>query len=251
MIPSDSPQSLNPQPPSLPSVPSLQSPFWDYADFFLFTGLLLVSLIVTLFLAAIPLRVSSLGSGWKLILPQLMLYALVLGVLAAILRFRYDQPLWRSLGWRPISLAAAPVALLAGPFLAIALSLVGALLHTPEIDLPFQQTLGSPFTTVMLGIVVVILGPTCEELVFRGFLLPLLVRSLGAVVGVVATGVLFGAMHGYEYQWSWRHILLISTAGCIFGWARYKTRSTTVAVFMHSTYNLTQFAALLWQSRTL
>jgi uncharacterized protein len=244
MIPSDSPQSLAP-------VPVSQSPFWDYADFFLFTGLLLVSLTITLFLAAILLKISSLGFGWKLILPQLILYALVLGVLAAILRFRYDQPLWRSLGWRPISLGAAPVALLAGPFLAITLSLLGALLHTPEIDLPFQQTLGSPFTTVMLGIVVVILGPACEELVFRGFLLPLLVRSLGAVVGVVATGVLFGAMHGYEYQWSWRHILLISIAGCIFGWARYKTRSTTVAIFMHSTYNLTQFAALLWQSRTL
>jgi uncharacterized protein len=249
MIPSDSPQSLTPNPQTPLPVPP--SPFWDYADFFLFTGLLLVSLTVTLVLAAILLKISSLSFGWKLILPQLILYALVLGVLSAILRFRYDQPLWRSLGWKPISLGTAPVALLAGPFLAITLSLLGALLHTPEIDLPFQQTLGSPFTTVMLGIVVVILGPACEELVFRGFLLPLLVRSLGAVVGVVATGVLFGAMHGYEYQWSWRHILLISIAGCVFGWARYKTRSTTVAVFMHSTYNLTQFAALLWQSRTL
>jgi membrane protease YdiL (CAAX protease family) len=249
MIPSDSPQSLDPNPQTLVPVP--RAPFWDYSDFFLFTGLLVASLTVTLFLAAILLKVSSLGLGWKLILPQLILYALVLSTLAAILRVRYDQPLWRSLGWRPISLAIALAALLAGPFLAIGLGLLGTALHTPEIDLPFQQTLGSPSTTVMLGVVVVILGPVCEELVFRGFLMPLLVRSLGVVTGVVATGVLFGAMHGYEYEWSWRHMLLISMAGCIFGWASYKTRSTTVSVFMHSTFNLTQFAALLWQSRTL
>jgi hypothetical protein len=249
MIPSDNPQSLDPTPQTLVPVP--RSPFWDYSDFFLFTGLLVASLTVTLFLAAFLLKTSSLSLGWKLILPQLILYALVLGVLAAILRVRYDQPLWRSLGWRPISLAVALAALLVGPFLAIGLGLLGTALHTPEIDLPFQQTLGSPTTTVMLGIVVVVLGPLCEELVFRGFLMPLLVRSLGVVAGVVATGVLFGAMHGYEYEWSWRHILLISMAGSIFGWARYKTRSTTVSVFMHSTFNLTQFAALLWQSRTL
>ena len=76
---------------------------------------------------------------------------------------------------------------------------------------------------VLLGILVVILGPVCEELAFRGFLMPLLMRSLGAAGGIVVTGIIFGSMHGYEYQWSWRHMLLISLVGCVFGWAKYKT----------------------------
>ncbi len=96
-----------------------------------------------------------------------------------------------------------------------------------------------------------ILGPVCEELAFRGFLMPLLIRSLGAAGGIVLTGVIFGSIHGYEYEWSWQFMLLISLAGCIFGWARYKTRSTIAGALMHSTFNLAQFAAFLWKTRTL
>jgi membrane protease YdiL (CAAX protease family) len=80
--------------------------------------------------------------------------------------------------------------------------------------------------------------------------MPLFMRTFGAAIGILFTGFLFGSAHGFEYQWSWRHILLISAAGSIFGWARYKTGSTAAAAFMHATFNLTQFAAFLAQSRT-
>jgi membrane protease YdiL (CAAX protease family) len=46
-------------------------------------------------------------------------------------------------------------------------------------------------------------------------------------------------------------MLLISLVGCVFGWAKYKTQSTATSALMHSTFNLTQFAAFLAQSRTL
>jgi membrane protease YdiL (CAAX protease family) len=46
-------------------------------------------------------------------------------------------------------------------------------------------------------------------------------------------------------------MLLISVAGCVFGWAKYKTGSTAASAFMHSTFNLTQFAALLINARTI
>jgi hypothetical protein len=111
--------------------------------------------------------------------------------------------------------------------------------------------LGSPVTTVLLGALVVILGPVAEELAFRGFLMPLLMRSVGAVSGIVLTGVIFGTAHGYEYRWSWQYMVLISLVGCVFAWAKYKTRSTITCALMHSTFNLAQFAALLWRSRTL
>jgi membrane protease YdiL (CAAX protease family) len=241
-----------PQPdPSPPTTTLRPPPFWDYSDLFLFASLLFASLGVSLFFALLLMKFTSLAVGWKLMLPQLVLYALALTGLAAIFRFRYDRPLWRSLGWQPTSLFVTLSALLAGPFLALALGLLGAALHTPEIDLPFQQILGSTATTLALGIVVVILGPVCEELAFRGFLMPLLVRSLGAAGGIVVTGIIFGSIHGYEYEWSWRHMLLISLVGCVFGWAKHRADSTTAAAFMHSTFNLTQFAAFLWHARTV
>ena len=187
-----------------------------------------------------------------LLLPQILWYILSFAALKALLLFRSVwRPFWRSLGWRSLPVTAAASALLAGPFLALGLGLLGAALRTPEIDLPFQQMLGSKVTTITLGIVVVILGPVCEELAFRGFLMPLLMRSLGAAGGILVTGFIFGSVHGYEYEWSWRHMLLISLVGCVFGWAKFKTQSTAAAAFMHSTFNLTQFAAFLIQARTL
>jgi hypothetical protein len=238
--PDPSPQPTTHRPP----------PFWDYTDLFVFAMLLFASLGVSLFFAILLVKFTTLAVGWKLILPQLVLYALGLTGLAAIFRFRYDQPLWRSLGWEPTSLSITLSTLFAGPVLALTLGLIGAALHPPEIELPFQQMLGSTATTISLGIVVAILGPLCEELAFRGFLMPLLVRSVGTAAGIIITGIIFGSMHGYEYQWSWQYILLISLAGCVFGWAKYKAQSTAAAAFMHSTFNLAQFAGFLWRIRT-
>jgi len=58
---------------------------------------------------------------------------------------------------------------------------------------------------------------TEEELIFRGFLQPLLVRSLGAPAGILATALPFGLLHFQEYGNSWRHVLLISLSGVAFG----------------------------------
>ena len=60
-----------------------------------------------------------------------------------------------------------------------------------------------------------------------------------------------GSVHGYEYQWSWQYMLLISLVGCVLGWTKYKTQSTVASALMHSTFNLTQFAAFLVQQRSL
>lgn len=234
-------------PPAEFQVPPAREPFWDYADLSLFLFSVVASLVIATLVGVLLIKVSK----SFLLASQILWYALSFTALKVLLLVRYDQPFWRSLGWRSISLSAALGALFAGPVLALALGVLGNALRTPEINLPFDQMLGSRATIMLLGIVVVVLGPIAEELAFRGFLMPLLMRSLGAAVGIVLTGVLFGCMHGYEYKWSWQYMLLISLVGCSFGWARYRTGSTITSAFMHSTFNLTQFAALLIQSRSL
>jgi membrane protease YdiL (CAAX protease family) len=239
MIPNECPESLNPNP---------QSPFWDYADFFLFVLLVIASLAVSL---VGGLAFTKLSMPFRLLLAQAYWYVLSFGALKALLYFRYRQPFWRSLGWRMISFRSASSAFLAGPLLVISIGLLGVALRAPEIAPPFEQMLGSPLTVVFLGILAVVLGPVAEELAFRGFLMPLLTRSLGTVGGIAVTGFIFGSAHGYEYQWSWQYMLLVSLAGCCFGWAKYKTQSTMAGALMHSAFNLTQFAAFLLRNRTL
>ena len=241
-----------PQPEPAPSpTPHDPQPFWGYLDLFFFVGLCVPCLLVATLLVRVTAFFFHTPMPLMLLLSQSIWYFLVFGSVAALFRIRYDQPFWQSLGWRPISFSAAAGAILAGPLLMISIGLLGVALRTPEIELPFEDMLGSRGTVVLLGTLVVILGPVCEELAFRGFLMPLLMRSVGAAGGIVVTGVIFGSAHGYEYKWSWQYMLLISLVGCVFGWAKYKTRSTLTSALMHSTFNLAQFAALLWRTRTL
>jgi uncharacterized protein len=247
--PSSDAVDFTPTPSPQPPVPRI--PFFDYTDLFFFAGLCVPCLFIALLLVRAARLFTHIPTPMQLLLVQSVWYFLVFGSLAALFRFRYDRPLWQSLGWRPISLIAAAGAILAGPLLALSVGLLGSALRTPEINLPFEEMLGSSATKVLLGMLVVILGPVAEELAFRGFLMPVLIRSLGAAGGVVLTGIIFGSVHGYEYQWSWQYMLLISLVGCVLGWAKYKTQSTVAAALMHSTFNLTQFAAFLVQQRSI
>ncbi len=247
--PSSDAVHLEPTPNPQPLTPRV--PFFDYTDLFFFVGFCIPSIFVALLLVRAVRIFAPMPMGIQLLLVQTVWYFLVFGSLAALFRIRYDQPFWRSLGWRPLSFGVIAGAILAGPLLAVSVGLLGSALRTPEINLPFEEMLGSPATKVLLGLLVVILGPVAEELAFRGFLMPLLVRSLGAAGGIVLTGVIFGSVHGYEYQWAWQYMLLISLVGCIFGWAKYKTGSTIAGALMHATFNLAQFAAFLMQQRTI
>ena len=225
-------------------------PFWGYGDLVFFIALCFPCLLIALAVMGKLAAALSLRPFQQVLLLQLIWYVLIFASLYTLFRLRYNRPFWRSLGWKALPFGATLVSFLGGPFLAAGLGYLGFVLRTPEIPLPFQQLISDRTTVVLTGVFVVALGPVCEELAFRGFMMPLFMRTFGAVIGILFTGLLFGSAHGFEYQWSWRHIVLISTAGAIFGWARYKTGSTAAAAFMHATFNLTQFAAFLAQSRT-
>ena len=225
-------------------------PFWGYQDLLVFISLAFPSLLASAAIVKVATSFVPAGTPFKELLVQIVWYALVFSALYALLRLRYQRPFWHSLGWAP-PFRGANLAFIAGPPLALGIGYTGYLIHTPEIQMPFREMLQDRPTVVLFSILAVIVGPLCEELAFRGFLMPLLIRSLGAVSGILITGLLFGSLHAAEYQWSWKHVFLISTAGMAFGWVRYKTGSTAASTFMHSSYNLTQLAAFLAQSRAL
>ncbi len=245
--------------PELPETPQIgpdpdleyssERPFWDYLDLLVFIGMSFPALVVASVLARGVAHVLPVSGAFAALLMQLVWYVLIFGSLWMLLKLRYNRPFWQSLGWR-FPFPRAATCLIMGPVLAFAVGLIGHLIHTPEIKLPmFDQMLVDRPTKIVFGLFVVFIGPLCEELAFRGFLMPLLMRSLGVWSGIVATAVLFGALHGYEYEWSWRHMLLISIVGIVLGWVRYRAGSTAASTFMHSTFNLTQLVAYLAQQQ--
>jgi len=246
MIPSEIPGEI-----PAPALAEPRRPFFDYADLGVFIGLCIPCLFIAQLLVLGVTAAFHTSKTVQQLLAQAIWYFLAFGALAVLFRIRYQEPFWRSLGWRSISISTAAAAILGGLLLIVGLGIVYTALRTPDIPTPFEEMLGSPASVVMLGLLAVILGPVSEELAFRGFLMPLLIRSLGPAGGIVLTGILFGSAHGYEYQWSWQYMLLIALVGCTFGWAKYKTQSTITSVFMHVTFNLAQFAALMYRSRPL
>ncbi len=229
-----------------------REPYWSYQDVFLLAGLALPALAVAaltidrvfrFFTSAAP------GQLPQLLLAQFTGYALLLIALYALLKLRYGRPFWRSLGWvRP-----RPGVLLScfawGPLLALSISLLGVILRTPQMDMPIKRLLESRDSILLVAVFGSTLGPLCEELFFRGFFMPLVVRSLGAAPGIVVAALLFAFLHGPQYGWSWRHILLVALAGSVFGWVRQRSGSTAAAAAMHAAYNLTFFVGFLFQQK--
>ena len=177
---------------------------------------------------------------------QFLGYILWFIALWGLFRLRYDRPFQNALRWTRPRRGMAPF-VLSGFALAIGVVLVGVLLRTPNIEMPMKDLLSDRLSLILVGTFAVTLGPVCEELAFRGFLLPLLVRSFRAAPGIVISGALFALMHGPQYAWSWKHLVLITLAGCVFGVVRVVTGSTAAAAAMHAGYNLTFFVAYLTQ----
>jgi uncharacterized protein len=224
-------------------------PFWTYGDVIVFTGLALPCMLLGLGIVKVAfwiLRLHPAIATWELLLDQFAGYGLLFTALFAILRLHYGRPFWESLAWNKERLPVLGI-VLAGIAAMIAVTGLAVLIHIPNTRNAIVDMLKDRTSIVLMVIFGVTLAPLAEELVFRGFLQPLLVRSFGAVAGIFAAALPFGLLHFQEYGNSWKHVLLISLAGAAFGWMRHATNSTKAAALMHAAYNAANFAAFLAQ----
>jgi membrane protease YdiL (CAAX protease family) len=242
-----------PEPPPVPERFRISHPFWGYHDLFLFVGLMVGGLLASTLLARVAvfaLQVHTTVEALEPLVAQFLLDGFIFAALAGIFRLQYDQPFWRSLAWTPMRIPGLWIAI-CGFVTAIAISLLAVLIHLPTVSNPMTKLLEDRVSVILMAAFGVTLGPLFEELVFRGFLQPLVVRSLGAVAGVIVAAVPFGLLHFREYGNSWRHALLISAAGAAFGWMRQATGSTRASTLMHASYNALNFLALFARRENL
>lgn len=224
-------------------------PFWSYADLVVFFGLALPCLLlgaftVKAFLFLFHLRVHS--QALELVPAQFVGYAFLFFALYLLLKMHYGRPFWPSLRWVKTRFSPARTVLY-GFALAFGIAFLGGVLRTPDVETPMKELLSDRSSILLIAVFAITLGPLCEELAFRGFLQPVLVRSFGAVAGVVLAAIPFGLLHLSQYGGSWRHGLLIATAGAGFGWMREASGSTRAAAIMHGAYNFIFFAAMFAQ----
>jgi membrane protease YdiL (CAAX protease family) len=221
---------------------SREYPFWTYEDLGLFIGLLIpVFLLAMLIVYLIPLQ----GGAVRAMVYQSLIYALLLGVLYLLVAWRYAQPFWKSLGWTGFRLPFLYAA--GGPLLAITTSTLGVWLKAPPIPSPIEDLISDRRSLFIMMLFLTVIGPVFEELTFRGFLFPLLARSVGAWLAILLTATPFALVHGSQYLWSWKHLTIVGLAGAVFGFVRYKSGSTAAATLVHTGYNATLFVGFLVQ----
>lgn len=223
--------------------------FWGFDDLALFLAAVLPAwlagtLLIKIVLAIAPSAFSN--DAVRALAFQSAIYALLVGALYMVVTFRYGRPFWQSMGW------VAPDrgkwwCIFGGPALAIGLSILGVALRAPAINTPMEDLISE--ARMAFAVFAVVLGPVFEELLFRGFLLPLLQKTLGPWPAIVLAATGFALLHGQQYKWAWQQLLVIGLAGIAFGYARYKTGSTAAAALLHGGYNLTFFVGYLIQTR--
>jgi hypothetical protein len=104
-------------------------------------------------------------------------------------------------------------------------------------------------TVAALAVLVCVLAPIAEELLFRGFLFAALLGWRGPWVAAVVVGLLFGGIHAFGTP----AILLVQLAvlGFLFCVVRWKTGSILPTVALHAINNSLAFASLehwTWQT---
>lgn len=131
----------------------------------------------------------------------------------------------------------------AGYVLALPLVLVGSLLtHAlfPVFDLPIEpqdvvlslQEYDRPWLWVILVLKIVFVGPLCEELVFRGYLLPWLAQRIGFWPGMILHSLFFAAIHLNAAA-----MLPLFALSCVLGLVYMRRQNLFSAFWMHAVFN--------------
>ncbi len=220
-------------------------PFWGYAEILLVAALF----IPAVWLGALAVQTLSpyLHIDPKLGLPLLIVEFLGYGVVFIALKLlfvRHGRPLFESLGWVPQPFKPLHL-VMTGVLLAIAVVLLSNLLGFPNVETPFEKLLNDTVSRVAIATFGVSLGPIIEELLFRGFLQPVLVESFGVLYGILATSILFGAMHLMQNAFLWQSGVLITLVGFVLGVVRHISGSTRASAITHVSYNALPFFVLL------
>jgi len=165
---------------------------------------------------------------------QLFSYLLVLAFMVAIVKRRPGIKFWQDIRWNwPANWSGY---LLGGVVLSLGLQGLAHLLPMPK-ELPIDRFFQTAQEAWVLAIFGVTLAPLMEELFFRGFLYPVLVRRIGVGRAVILTAAAFGLIHAPQLGRAWGPVLVVFLVGLALTLARAVTKSVAPGFLMHVAYN--------------
>lgn len=165
---------------------------------------------------------------------QLLSYLVVLAFMVTVIKRAPGRDFWREIRWKWPSAWGAYLA--AGVLLSVGLQAFAHLLPMPR-ELPIDRFFQTKQEAWALAIFGMTLAPLMEELFFRGFLYPVLLRRIGVVGAVVLTAAGFGLIHAPQLGRAWGPVLVIFLVGLTLTITRAVTKSVVPGFLMHVAYN--------------
>jgi membrane protease YdiL (CAAX protease family) len=220
-----------------------ETPFWGFGEVFLSVAIFLVAVWLIAGIVAGVIHDSA-KLGYWVVAEEFAAYVVLFGVLKALFQMR-GHPLFQSLGWVRQPFSPWYLALTGFALVLVSFALQ-VLLRTPDVETPFSKMLDSGFASrLAISLFGITIAPIVEELLFRGFLQPVLVSAAGVFPGILATSVLFGAVHLTQNAGLWQAGLTITVAGFAFGVVRHISGSTRASSIVHVAYNVVPFVLTL------
>jgi len=230
----------HPDPPSAPPAP--ENPPWTGWDVLALAFLTIVCIFVFLFTETLLVQrllypaasLQEVGDFPLVKVGAQFLAYLALLIIMVILVKRGHRPFWRTLRWNwPQNWSAY---LFAGLVLALGLQGLAHFLPMPR-QLPIDQFFQTAREAWALSLFGVTLAPLLEELFFRGFLYPVLVRRVGIGLAIILTSLGFGLIHAPQLGRAWAPVLVVFLVGLALTITRAVTKSVARSLLIHAAYN--------------
>jgi uncharacterized protein len=165
---------------------------------------------------------------------QSVAYLLVLAFMLAIVKRGVGQSFGRAIRFNwPRNWAGY---LFGGAALAIGLQALAHFLPMPK-DLPIDRFFQTTLEAWALSLFGMTMAPLLEELFFRGFLYPVLVRKWGMILAIVLTAAGFGLIHAPQLGRAWAPVLVVFLVGLTLTITRAVTKSVAASLLIHIAYN--------------
>lgn len=190
-------------------------------------------------------------AGLKPVLLLLMLpisCGLSIGLFRAWFRRQWSLRGTFGMGRQPVRTEVFALHVLLGLGVAIAGGLLTLLLthgKAPAQDIArIIQSAPMPIR-LGIGVMAVAVVPVAEELLFRGILLPALMRHAPVAVAIGLDATLFALVHLPDLGWKPQGLLALALVGVVCCWRRLKTGSIYSAMAVHAGNNLLAVLALI------
>jgi hypothetical protein len=289
-VPGDPPPTPPPPPPLVPALetepyvhPRRIPNFGHTVLFFMVAIIVLLLTSVSAFALVMGLHLLGAETPEKLLRePRLLIpsmaagYLIAGGIVWAIFTYLWGQPFLQGLRWNFSVVRRRWVPLLAGGVvLSLAVQFLSNFLPIPK-TLPIDDFFRTPADVWMVALFGTLLAPVCEELAFRGFLLPSLASAwdwlrsfrrapeVGLVVSdrgapddprwsipallfsCTVTSIAFALVHADQLAHAWAPLAVLFGVSLVLCGVRLLTHSLAASTLIHATYNGTIFTILFF-----